>query len=537
MLRSPFPHLLHTNIVPTDAECDSIRHLLDTARQELAVLTRDLSLRSPFGGMHVPQQWGIESDFSAQDAALRISSSEDTLFKRHELEEFINQHLSLVSLGRRIPEDVLREIFMATLTFDENAMLGPYEPAILSQTCRYWRDITLTMPRLWAIIHIVVPSPLKLPHLFDAVRNWLERSGNDGPLDISLRFSPQSDDSCDLDPLMASITFLSRRWRHINLNLTSYTRLRSMTAEDVPLLESLVIKEHDHDLRYRDHYTEHLKIAEAKTLRRLELPPFRTPKNPENFTSLTYLNLSDRLGYLPYDGAISVLSHCLLLESCGLSVTGSSRFTPKHISLPRLAHLSIFHLHIPQDAQFLTAASMSLPVLRAFHCDALGRVLPNTTVRCLFPAADLACLKIGLRPLTSDTLVAGLTTLPSLEELHVLNEPRGAERRGFPDPQFLHRLMPLCPRLRCLELSQFTAISDTTILEFLRARTKLQPHFLPLSYFASTIARPRQFDILLHLADEVLDGLVVNIMYYSPYRSVPIARLKCSFEGMKMPSQ
>ncbi|KAJ7867748.1 hypothetical protein B0H14DRAFT_2182579, partial [Mycena olivaceomarginata] len=70
---SPFLDVLHTNVVPTDAECDLIRHFLQGPREELADLTQ------------------------------KIGRLQSLLARRDELEDFISSHLALVSLIRRLP--------------------------------------------------------------------------------------------------------------------------------------------------------------------------------------------------------------------------------------------------------------------------------------------------------------------------------------------------------------------------------------------------------------------------------------------------
>ncbi|KAF8210638.1 hypothetical protein K438DRAFT_1959872 [Mycena galopus ATCC 62051] len=152
-------------------------------------------------------------------------------------------------------------------------------------------------------------------------------------------------------------------------------------------------------------------------------------------------------------------------------------------------------------------------------------------------------MKVDLRHLTSDTLLAALTEMASLEELHILREPRGAGRPGSADPQFLVRLTAsapvLCPHLRCLELVRFSAVSDDTILRFVQSRTGtgrelLLKHVVQLERMAATLDRRMQFDIRPQLSGAIADGaLLLNIMYST--RPAPALRASscCSSEGMK----
>ncbi|KAJ6548629.1 hypothetical protein B0H19DRAFT_952317, partial [Mycena capillaripes] len=159
-MESPFEDILHTNTVPSDADCDVIRNLLQIPRNEVADLTEEIA---------------------------RLQALVDeTVRKRDGLKEFIDAHVALVSPARRLPEDILQGIFLATLAPTQNSTLNPADPPVLlCQVCRSWRAVALTTPRLWASIHIVVPVPSKLPQITETVTAWLERSGS-VPLDISL---------------------------------------------------------------------------------------------------------------------------------------------------------------------------------------------------------------------------------------------------------------------------------------------------------------------------------------------------------------
>ncbi|KAJ7127696.1 hypothetical protein C8R44DRAFT_560102, partial [Mycena epipterygia] len=132
-MHSPFTDILHTNAVPSDADCVDILKLLQRPRQEVADLTEEIS---------------------------RLQSLlDETTRKRDKLKQFIDAHLSLVSPARRLPDDIVRTIFTACLPSDRNPTITSDEaPLLLCQLCRAWRSIALTTPRIWARIHIVVPA-------------------------------------------------------------------------------------------------------------------------------------------------------------------------------------------------------------------------------------------------------------------------------------------------------------------------------------------------------------------------------------------
>ncbi|KAF8195204.1 hypothetical protein K438DRAFT_1719405, partial [Mycena galopus ATCC 62051] len=118
---SPFSRLLCTNTVPSDAECDAIRQFLSGLRKDFAEVTQEI----------------------ARMQALLMTQSEA-------LHEAIDAHQALVSLLRRLPEDVIREIFIACLPSSGNPVMNSQEaPLLLTHVCSGWRRIALTTPSLW----------------------------------------------------------------------------------------------------------------------------------------------------------------------------------------------------------------------------------------------------------------------------------------------------------------------------------------------------------------------------------------------------
>nr|GAT43761.1 predicted protein [Mycena chlorophos] len=88
---SPVQHILHNNIVPSDDEMDAIRDFLVPKRAQLEQLE--------------------VSRLGALLAAVVAS--------RDELQELISDHEPLISPLRRMPDDVLRLIFLKTLPLAE----------------------------------------------------------------------------------------------------------------------------------------------------------------------------------------------------------------------------------------------------------------------------------------------------------------------------------------------------------------------------------------------------------------------------------
>ncbi|KAJ7112955.1 hypothetical protein C8R44DRAFT_561632, partial [Mycena epipterygia] len=119
---------LHTNTVPSDVDCRRIRELLVGPREEAAKLTDEI-------------------------ARLQMLLLEVTV-KRDRLNEFIDPYLALLSPARRLPDDVVAEIFAVSLPSNRNTILnGSESPLLLCHICSAWRNLAFTIPRLWASLH------------------------------------------------------------------------------------------------------------------------------------------------------------------------------------------------------------------------------------------------------------------------------------------------------------------------------------------------------------------------------------------------
>ncbi|KAJ7234177.1 hypothetical protein B0H12DRAFT_163021 [Mycena haematopus] len=213
---SPFEKILHTNTVPSDADCQRIRELLVEPLKNAAELT-------------------------AQIECLQSQINQLTE-KRDRLNTFIDPHLALISPARRLPAEIVAEIFVACLPSDRNAIISGIEaPLLLCHVCRQWRNIALTTPRLWASLHIVAPGEKKCLQIREAVDIWLSRSGV-LPLSISLVHSAKV--GFDFRVVLEVLLSYASRWNRIRIRLPAYHHFRPLSIlspADVPILESAVI--------------------------------------------------------------------------------------------------------------------------------------------------------------------------------------------------------------------------------------------------------------------------------------------------------
>ncbi|KAJ7114154.1 hypothetical protein C8R43DRAFT_935280, partial [Mycena crocata] len=129
---TPFENLLYTNLVPGERDCQRIMELIVAPMKEAQDLTTEIA--------------------RLQDIVEKLTA------KRDGLTEFVESHLAFVSPVRKLPHDILGEIFVACLPTDRYPILHQRDsPLLLSHICSDWRSVALSTPRLWEALHITTP--------------------------------------------------------------------------------------------------------------------------------------------------------------------------------------------------------------------------------------------------------------------------------------------------------------------------------------------------------------------------------------------
>ncbi|KAJ7086330.1 hypothetical protein B0H15DRAFT_740640, partial [Mycena belliarum] len=275
---------LHTNYVPREIEAEAIQsqlipHVLEASR--LQALIQDLCAR-----------------------------------RQREL-DYIAAHQALISPARRLPQDVLQEIFLACLPTTRNAVMSAREvPLLLCRICSAWRAIALSIPALWASLHI------PLQHVFEGISTeppimWLERSGR-CPLSLSLVGARTMEhferfDSEFIDPFFDYLEGCAHRWRSIDLEFTrtdGMLRLKDMYS---PILVTAKIQAVLRDIK-------EIKLLTSPSLRRVRLHiPGYLDKGiadlPLRWGCLTHLILHGFVKGYPQSGlspkmALDILARC-----------------------------------------------------------------------------------------------------------------------------------------------------------------------------------------------------------------------------------
>ncbi|KAF8213683.1 hypothetical protein K438DRAFT_1550126, partial [Mycena galopus ATCC 62051] len=127
-MASPFILRLGTNYCPTDEEVAEIKsHLVEPS----------LRLKE------------------LDDKIAELQKAIDKLAEERDgLGAYVGAHKALISPVRRLPLDIIQEIFIACLPTHRNCVMSASEaPILLGRICSSWRALSLSTPRLWASLH------------------------------------------------------------------------------------------------------------------------------------------------------------------------------------------------------------------------------------------------------------------------------------------------------------------------------------------------------------------------------------------------
>ncbi|KAJ7157561.1 hypothetical protein C8R43DRAFT_996927 [Mycena crocata] len=543
---SPFSHLLSTNSVPSDAEYAAIRQFLSGLEKNFASLVGEISrMQSVVTGLVEQSQ---------------------------QLRESIDSHIAVVSLARRLSEDVVREIFLACLPTEGDAVMSSREaPLLLGQVCSSWRKIAFSTPHLWRSLHIVVPNKARMPQITAAASAWLTRSGV-LPISLTLVVSVQCEgrapgaSTCNVETMIGILTDFAPRWKRVKITLSPHTILTPLTnlrPEDVPMLESI-------ELTSVGSGSWHNLVLPLKIPWRrftfLSSPTIRKA----SFTSLggnllglalpwpllTHLHLrsgslKDSSSYeLTTTTARLLLGECPNLTSCIIAITldeESNDPTSPHPAIP-LLHLVEFMVdnreHSPPKALAFFRC-LQVPALNRFDYRGPKYDLPQLPfVTMLAGVNALEGLAIDVGGLTAAAYLHCVELLPALTHLRLERADAfdpwagaGPEwgRTGEPATanDLLRLLTPaphaepgqcIAPCLRSLAVLRCEPLADDVVLNFVLARAEAGH---PLSRLRVAFTRLPEFDIRRYLTELVAEGLNAELSYQPP----PPALVYSPWEG------
>ena len=498
---SPFASRLDSNYIATDAESLEIQNLLKDPTSRLNELSTRLQ--------ELDEQY---TRIQNEKASLLLS---------------VSKHRALKSLVRKLPIDILQEIFIACLPTTHNAVMSKLEPPILlTQVCSSWRIVAHGTPQLWKSIHIAVPC--NSPGMYtvehpnhqhtveqvtrrrsEAVLEWIARSAA-CPLDISLNQWANNVSDGSYSEIIEYLIRFSERWRKVSFSAPYHALVpvAALPTSKVPLLESLYL---NCAQVYPVHIPNHLDrqsvwttsaVMKAPKLHEICLTHLNedVTRLPINWSQLTNLSL-ERASWsalssssLSPPRAYQILSSCRNLISCRLDIGIMTEYdeplrlfetsTPL-ISLPFLTKLSVRE-----------GANLSR-LFDLLHLPSLNSLEFHTTIRPTQESSTtlfslLTHSYIMIQYLITDAqffkqqdFIKCLKLCPFLKSLairkvHAMVSPPPWVQVDMPtcrvDDAFLRMFTSsddggyLCPHLEDFESSSETAFSENALLQFIREK-------------------------------------------------------------------
>ena len=445
----------------------------------------------------------VPSETEANDIQEVISYAESDLYKvgneidrvqeilsqlcrrRDEISEHISNHRALLSPVRKVPDELLAEIFTYCLPqFSEkkmknNSFLRSQAPLLLARICSRWRTVAISTQRLWSFIRVEY-GKLTIHRDMANVALWLEKSGTH-PLSLVLRERNEdqrndTDDDGTSTPNMLDILLpTSNRWQCVEIFVLRDTFCGlSPIKGALPLLQSLTVGMYDPELVPLT--CDAFDIAPK--LRKLHIGfGMMTISLSLPWHLLTEFACHG-MAYMPTQ-CLDILRHCQNLSSCSFKLLYDTPIDP---STPPLHHSQLRSLRIPPVCclgPFFDC--LTLPALRAVHLEgiqdlSLGWPGPQFLDLLKRSCCNLTTFTWGLESVRVENIKLCLETMPDLEELEIM------PNLGVVLPDLLQALTPgmtdeakncLCPKLQVIQLSVDHTLDSQDLYRFVKSRWNL----------------------------------------------------------------
>ncbi|KAJ6532010.1 hypothetical protein B0H19DRAFT_1005659 [Mycena capillaripes] len=377
--RTEAQKLLESNSAPSDTEARAIREIIVSKEQQMEQLEGEVAeARAALKSMierraQVVEESGPSSNVLDKfDADIEGAQSvlKGLLAEREQTHEALEAHRALLSPIRRIPPEVLSEIFIQCLPQDTKFVKFVKAsvtdcPLLLTQVSSNWRCVALATPLLWSSITVNLSVKSCLPNL-PLIKAWIARSGS-CPLSFHIAESILKD-YYDNSGIITSAAILDlyvpyyHRWQNIRLEYqdwrieTGFSKLpRDMAPQS---LESLHLAR---DFWHPNEFDQLSLMLSAPRLRNCtwvsntDLGTFRAP-----FPQLTTLFLERPL---IAEDFMHILREGVNIESCQffvLAAAGSSLDPP---AVPVVLRHNLRRLNLTADLFGRLFNELELPCL------------------------------------------------------------------------------------------------------------------------------------------------------------------------------
>ncbi|TRM64060.1 hypothetical protein BD626DRAFT_264791 [Schizophyllum amplum] len=360
--------------------------------------------------------------------------------KKQSLDAQVSIHDALTAPCRRLPPELLSEIFLLALPERWKDEYAGKRSLGYARVCRSWRDVASKTPRLWSRLRFDANINCLARHT-TAVQAELSKTGQ-VPLDLSIAMGisghvyypdpPPTMDDVWSDEAWALLHGQSHRWEKVWLEGIPLRAYDDLVGHVFPALRKLTICIEEVDEEEADEEADVTALLNAfqsapklTSFYLIFKRPIRTLRLPRNW-SLTTLNIycgeCDEVMLMPCLGAILSCSETLR----ELYLAADAQFADFLVGLesatfPCLEVLDLRHNAMP-FCEFVTA----LPRLRSLRLSSVGERDPFDTLHDIIDklAGGKSLRTLSLRELEApeaEDILGCLRRLPQLTELDLRN--------------------------------------------------------------------------------------------------------------------
>ncbi|KAF8889127.1 hypothetical protein BD779DRAFT_1522106 [Infundibulicybe gibba] len=474
-----------------------------------------------------------EAFLIADEGSKQIKSVLDGwLEQRAQLLRIIEGHKTILSPLRRLPPEVLGEIFIAYL-----GVGGMFAPILLSHLCSRWRIIVLDTPRLWSKLNVTITSS-NVSRMRSALEVYLARSGQ-ALLDITIQHQHY------LSNLLAP---QAHRWEHINLNIPPdlHLELIPLLKDRLQSLKSITL------VRKRRHY---IRLEEYEDARLIDCY-IEAPKITDvSVIGVYHLPLPwTQLGNLKTPVALDKC-HNMLRTAEGLTNWTVELLPPTDISHPpsasfqhsRLTSLRVDFLYESAAGQVgFFFSVLTLPSLQSFFLDTNANpglldgemhVESQRSIVSFFrrssPPLVTFHISLGMIPDSDDFFVNCLQCTPKLVDLQI---DIGYSNKTMITDQFMRRLnakypnfiLPNLERLSLIGCMRFTSKPIAAMVASrMPAATSLTGSVAILQRLSLDLVRVHKSSPMEALRPFISDGLHLQCRVTGDRTGPPLSHLGC----------
>jgi hypothetical protein len=521
---TPFSHYLQSNQAPSEDETRKIKALRANPLEEISIID-----------VEIEQIEGILNSLKR---------------KRAHIQKSIDNFNTILAPVRRLSMDVLGVIFSHCFATHRNPFMSASEaPILLTQICRDWRSIALSIPRFWSRLHIptlrrrplaeappcVLERERRMEAYTEEVQRWL-RLSTSCPLAITLM---ADGDSVSHPPLLDAIIQSSRRWQQLELCFFSsesdiLSRFLSLSPDDLCMLRELRVssflsvnehtQEAQEDLWYQCGLltAQGLRSISFANVHQTDLFPAVIPPNWNNLNHL-FIHFPILLG-----PAHLMLSYCCNLVACRLEIDmnidtildTSITLSNASIALSSciLTHLTFLSLEGDLAGCSQLFSSIEAPSLQILDYQGY---LPSEIegfglLNLLQNVNSLETFRVDHHHLTEKHVLKYYALIPSVTHLVLGRSHKRSFNPNYADPnsqqvaittlreirlQYSPDSAPtvLFPSLEIFEAYGISSVTDIMLLEFIKARidaTKSKAGVWKLKKVLVEFLRTRETDIV-----------------------------------------